>query len=449
MESTFEDPLPSQDNDSIYETNTQQSIPLLKVHTHEQTFIKPGDPSPNINKVIYLGFCFLILYTAFSGAQTLMAEIYQQLGYTTLGKINMLTMYAVYCCSALIAPGLIKDWTYKTGIFVGSLGFIFTLVAGVMTTSCYPSGEYVWCESVHYILAINIVCSTLNGFTAPILWLSVNSYITGCANESNKGRYMGIFFSFVFTASLTGGLTAAVIIEHFGQFIFFLIACILACVAACMIVIVPDIPKYGQVQNADGVMTKMAKMARLGVGRPMLPLLPYMVMIGLSFAIYNLFESVLILHTIPNMKKENQNDITAIILIVEGAMTIVASYGAGKLADTLKRNVVLTIFNVSVFLAIVFSFITYYQKSLVCAYIMACFWGIAYSGAYTLIGAVMAKDFEGRLEAYGVVQFTLNVAIALGSVICIYVSNVELFLCIIFLFLVVSQISLLFYKQKV
>jgi len=180
----------------------------------------------------------------------------------------------------------------------------------------------------------------------------------------------------------------------------------------------------------------------------MRPLLLYMFSVGILLAIYNGFESTVIVSAVPTLTSDAQDEISAVIFLVEGAMTVVASFAAGKLADVIRRKTVLVIFSIIGALSIGLSLVCYIQANLVFAYLMACAWGMAYSGGYTLLPIVMAKDFNGSVESFSIVQFTSNFASAIGFFLCIYVKNIPTFLIITGAILVLTFISTCFYKQK-
>jgi len=425
--------------------------PFLKQKKpHLESFYK-GPPAssssdPNLGKVIYISLCFLILFTAFNGAQALTAEIYEQLHYKSLGKVNQVTLYAVFCIASLITPALIKNWGYKNGVSLASLGFFCTLLAGAFTCSCSGHLTSFLCHK-KYIYTVNIVAASVNGLCGPVLWSMVNRYITSCTNEHNKGKYFGIFSGAVFAASVAGSALGAVVIKIFGQFGFYLTCCFLSICATIMMFMAPNVPKYGEVGN-ENILEKINKMGKLAVSRSMRPLILFFFLVGFLLAVYYGFEYEIILNAIPTLSKDDQNYETAKVMFVEGLMTVVAGYSAGKLSDVWKRTTVMIIYALFSAFAIIATYFSYIQASLPLAYLMAVLWGTSYSGLYTLAGVTIAKDFEGGLEAYGIFNFMSTFATSVGFAMCVYVHNVELFLTIVGGLVMMTLVSIVFYKQK-
>ena len=387
-----------------------------------------------------------MLVVAIMSVMPMVSEIYDQMGYTSLGKINIVVIYIAYCSTSCLVPSLIANWKYKTALVVGSLGFIFTMVAGVLTTACDKNSEYFWCSNHSYIYALNIGCSFINGATEPILWLSANAYVTGCTNETNKGRYIGIFWSFVSAACVIASLLTALCIKFLGQFQFFVGALGFTCLASIMFALAPNVSKYTKEKSGDTVLNQLKRIGKLATSKKMIPFLPYMVLVGLLLAIYNAFEYEIIVKIIPDFSDEEQNYITSLILSVEGAVTIVASYVVGALSDKMKPKGLTALFNIFAVFAIISSFLSIYWGSLPGAYIMASLWGISYTASRTLTPIILAKDFNGSMESFAIAQFVCNFATALGSMLCIYITNITVFLMVIGGFLLVAQVGLCFYK---
>jgi len=262
---------------------------------------------------------------------------------------------------------------------------------------------------------------------------------------------LGIFSAFVFAAGVVGSLVAAVTIDLFGQIGFYIAAIGFASFAVFLIFLAPNVAKYGKntPETQEGLGAKVGKILKLAFGARMRPLILYMMFTGLLLAIYNGFEFEVIERTLPlGTSETKQNAISSQIFTVEGAVTIVASFAAGKLADVIRRVSVLSIFLFITILAIVTSFASYYYSSLVLAYVMACLWGAAYSGGFTLLSVVMAKDFSGSFESYAIIGMMSNLATAAGFGFTIYVTNIPIFLAITAGVLGITQVSTCLYRQR-
>jgi len=405
-------------------------------------------PNKHIGKVIYIGVCFLVLLTAFNSVQNLIAEIYTQLGYPSLGKMSLLCLYSVFFLSVFFTPGLIKNWNYKSGISIGSLGYIFSMIAGALTVAC-STEEYFYCKIPAFINASNIVGSMLNGLTAPILWLSANRYVTACTNADNKGKYFGIFWCFISATQILGNLMSAFVITHFGQETFYLVATGFVLLASSLCCLAPHVEKYSQEETAEGVVEKAKRIVGLGFSPTMRVLLPFLFVSGITVAIQNGFEFHIIVESLGDKTKEEQNYYTALIFIVQGFFAVIASYLVGKLIDKVERkNRVMQLANLIFMLAIVFSILAHYHNSHQLSYFMGTFWGMGYSSSHAIANVIVAKDFNGSIEGYAVVQALIVLAASCGFGLTILLADhIYTFIFVVTGMLVVSQVTAAFYRS--
>ncbi len=248
---------------------------LMEEKSAKSTVIrsKIGSPSNNnnIKKVIYMGLCFCVLYTGLS-ASNLVASIYDTLGYTSLGQVSSTFFYAVFSASAIVAPRLMKGWPYKKAVLIGAMGYIFPLIGGIMTALCdheddEPVPSYMWCTDAYYIYSTNILTNVINGVTAVILWIGVNQYITSCADESNMGKYMGLFYAINNVSSITGGIMSTFVLEKYGFAKYFTVCSLLVVVAIIMISLAPESPKYQEEEENETVSETCKKILTFKVGK--------------------------------------------------------------------------------------------------------------------------------------------------------------------------------------
>ncbi len=406
--------------------------------------------SPNTKtemwKVFYMGVCFLLLNTA-AISQNLLSQIYQQLGYDSLGTFILLTQSFFYVVGVLTVPGIIKNWEYKRGINVGAFGYIIVLIAGAMTTACGENKNLAWCQQASYIYGSNIIFALLHGFTAPMFWLCGNRYIAGCASDDKKGQAMGTFVGLFSGALILGSIISKLTITRFGNFGYYLISAGFACLVMLMFMVAPNVQREKEEDAEEKVIEKTKKILKLMTGEKMRKLLPYMLYAGLINATIAAFQYRLVQNTDDKMTPEELNKITTTINLMQGVIITVSSVVAGKLTDILKRKSVLHLFNFVQAIGMVLAFASFYEKSLFLVYGMAVFWGIGCFGANTVIVVTMVKDFEGSIESYAVPQIMTPLATAIGYGLCLF-PEILIVLSVLVGFLVLNVISTSFYKTK-
>jgi len=62
------------------------------------------------------------------GASNFIAEIYDQLGFKSLGQISSIVFYGVFAFTALFSAKIMEGWSYKKSVFLGSVGYVFLLL---------------------------------------------------------------------------------------------------------------------------------------------------------------------------------------------------------------------------------------------------------------------------------------------------------------------------------
>jgi len=414
--------------------------------------------SQNIGKVIYMGLCFLVMYTGLC-ASNLIAEIYDQLKFNSLGQISSIVFYAVFAITALFSAKIMEGWSYKKSVFLGSVGYIFPLAAGVFTAQCEVvngSQPPSFCGNLVIIHAANYAGNFINGISAAVLWIGVNQYVTACSNESNRGRYMGIFYGINAFSGVFGNLMSNRVIHALGKSSFFIVCTALVLLAVAMILFAPSVPKYEEENVAETVSEKCGKIFRLAANKRMVVFLPYLLYVGIVTAMYGGFEYRLVEDTISmegvtenQEERENyKSSITALVLMVQSLVTVIISYTAGGLADYFSLSKVLNGFLATFFIGLGISFYAYETKNLIYTYIMAAIWGLSHSGSITLTGVVMLKDFDGSFESYALMELIMNTGTIFGNIFCIKIQDIKIFLYTVMALLVVTQFCSLFYRTR-
>jgi len=238
------------------------------------------------------------------------------------------------------------------------------------------------------------------------------------------------------------------VLEKYGFAKYFTVCCLLVVVAIVMISLAPECPKYQEEEANETVSVTCKKILRLTTSTRMSKFLPYMMFAGLVTATFGGFQYKIVENTIPSYSDQEKASIVASVLMLQGAVTILLSYTSGRLADIFKLKNVLLFFLSCFFMAIGMSFLTFEKDSLFLAYIMAVVWGISFSGANTLTGVAMMKDFDGLVEAYAVQQLISNMGTIVGNILIIWIEKIPTFLFAILGFLVFSEFVTCFYKSK-
>ena len=76
----------------------------------------------NLWKVVYLGFAFLVLFSAYYSAMNLQAIVWQNNGYGSLGFYNLALVSVVCALFSLLSPMVIAKTGIKLALILSAIG---------------------------------------------------------------------------------------------------------------------------------------------------------------------------------------------------------------------------------------------------------------------------------------------------------------------------------------
>src|SRR4051812_21956802 len=83
-------------------------------------------------RVAFLGFTFMLMFTAFNSLQNTVSTVYEDEGFTNLGKVSLLFLYFVFGATTFFTPFVIRKFGYNIVMFVSSLGYALYSLAGLI-----------------------------------------------------------------------------------------------------------------------------------------------------------------------------------------------------------------------------------------------------------------------------------------------------------------------------
>ena len=414
----------------------------------------------NICKVLLLAICFLFLFSAFNSASILVTPIYEQLGYNNFGKVSNLLIYVAFGFNDFLVSFELRALSQKLGLFIGSIGYTLFMLGGLLLTSCHFHEDEAtkwWCNS-SLIISANVFGSVTCGFCAALLWLAMASYIDCCANQYNKGKFFGLFWAIFQSSFILGNLFGAYLLKVFNQYYYFLCMVALATIACCLFLVLPNVkdfkakkedkPKLTVVQDIKLQMRGVKKFAFMPAFRP---LIPYFLFSGFSVAVYSTFESTIIVSTLPAGSSENtKNERTEIVLIAQGSMSVITSYLVGKLFDLFDNMKTINSSNFAFLIAMAAATVGFYYELYFLAVMMGVFWAFGDSSVRLLSNAVIAKDFNGRLEAFAAARVFTEMGVIIGTLLTISLGGFSPYVLIIVIvvFTIAMQLLVRLYDAK-
>lgn len=434
-----------------------RSISMASIVSEQHKSVQPllnkqtDAPShSNIGKIVYFGIPYAVLFTAFNAFQGLLVQTYNEIGYPYMGELTLLVQYVVTLVALFISPTVVKGWSYKFGYTFSSLGFISPMLTVATVTSCMSDSEYFWCSGRVMTYLSNVASGVSIGISAPCFWLQTNRCINSFTNDKNKGKYFGIFFSFVMAAQIFGNLLSYFVIQSYGKTTFFIVCGGFGVATLILLFFSTPGPKYHEEWEKEETAVKAKRILGLGMNTKMKYLLPLIFFTGMAFTLTNSFQYRTITSSLADGLNTQQDYMPILIFIMLGFFGFLASYLTGKNFDkTTEKEKVLNIANYVYDLAIFFAILAYFIESFGLAYVMGSLWGIGIAGSLVMIYALVAKEFDATIEIFAVVQIVLVAGAFVGAIIGNYMQDqVPAAIGIVILFLVASQVATRFFKVK-
>lgn len=151
----------------------------------------------NIDAVILITIAFFLMYTAYWTCQSIAPKIMSDLGYGSIGLVNLFVIYFTFAVTSFIAVPLIKKVGYKNSMVGASFmyalwAFGFVLPAYKYENAHLLDGSGIFSDAG--IISISLMTAFLTGLGAGPLWVGATTYISDCASNDNKGLFNSIFF---------------------------------------------------------------------------------------------------------------------------------------------------------------------------------------------------------------------------------------------------------------
>lgn len=145
---------------------------------------------PHFLKVIYLGICFLCLFTAYSTAQAFITPLHKGVGFITLALV-----YGFFAATSLVSPMILHRVGLKAGMVFAGLSY----------------SSFIFCASIppEITEVPLLITACLVGLSGACLWLAQGMYISQIVQHTGpetKGFVVGIFFAIHGFSSVVGAI---------------------------------------------------------------------------------------------------------------------------------------------------------------------------------------------------------------------------------------------------
>ena len=118
-----------------------------------------------------------------------------------------------------MSTALLKKLGIYKCLILGGFGhfcFVFAQIFPAIKYDHRDNGNTTFFTSDGFITVFLIICATINGVGAALIWVSNGSYISACATPKTKGFFYGFFWIVYMMSQVVGSLIGAAIL-HSGK----------------------------------------------------------------------------------------------------------------------------------------------------------------------------------------------------------------------------------------
>ena len=406
----------------------------------------------NIYIVWYLGFVFMLLFSAYNTAQNMISEIYsQKLNLSYLGNVTLMVIY-ILLGSTNIFVGKIMDYlSFKWAMFIATWGYIVFLTAGAIACSCEDDQSASYC-SEGSLVAINVIFAAILGLLACIIWIAVTGYVSALCDEGNKAKYFGIFWALVQSSQFLGNIITAVVLAYVSHLVYFLILLFLAIFAAFMFLLLPHVEKPAEQSEKKSLSEKVKDFFKYFKWHEMQVFSIFCCFSGIIMGFYTGFLYKVIKHSIADAGDSDLNQKTAFVFICLGVFEFIGGMFNSYVGDKMNKYVMGTISTLIVELALLFSIIAYYEQSYLLCFFAAAGWGAGECICNSIINAILTTDMGNKLECFAIYKFTQGIGVLIAlmfSVILDGQNSPFIYLIIMSIFQIMANLSLVYLKNNI
>ena len=210
-----------------YNNDTQSPVPSRGFASSITNLSYKPSPNLNVGKIGFLGFIFMLHFSAYNGVQNLITLVYYRLGLNQLGTVALISYYFFFGFSSTIAHKCATVLQYKFTFVLSCCTFIIFMLYCRLAVNCviYDPNDILTdnifrpgsrqCLGFYLDLGM-IMVAGIAGFGASVLWVAQGLYVAECANVNNKGKVISRFWAFFQSSGIIGNLLASLIYKDYG-----------------------------------------------------------------------------------------------------------------------------------------------------------------------------------------------------------------------------------------
>ncbi len=167
----------------------------------------------NVDKMAVCGFGYLAFFFAYNTLQNLTTQLFEQLGFSTLGFYVLAVVYITMCASSLFCGSIVARFGTKK-LLVCSVSLECSIVAAYLLPGfCANLDSSSIACSYLSVAAVFLLASVCMGVGAGIMWIAQGKYLADCARrENNADVLQGVFWLLFQLSQVLENLFAALVL---------------------------------------------------------------------------------------------------------------------------------------------------------------------------------------------------------------------------------------------
>lgn len=428
------------------------------------------------HQLLYISVSFLVLLTAFNSVQSLVVELYLQMGYRYLGKLNLFFYYLIFTISSFFAANLVQQWGFRASFFFGTLAMQGMYLVGLFMSYCVSPLEFSdvpqqdtserkvpggYCDNTLDIVLVNLLSYSLGGAASAVMWNAVSGYISSISKEENFGNFFGIFFSISSCSLIFGSILPTYTFSYLNLVDYFLIVMVISLASLVLFYFTPETAKHIytesglnrplMIQSMRGSSAfsdspALAQSPSLGTSiRKTIRILrdeevqTWTFLFFLSGYIQAMIYGFLYKFgeiSYPMMTYKEKDIRLSIMFIFLAVAEVIGGWLVGKAIDLYGIEFVIRKILIKAdWIMIIASFVQCFAQSFYLAIAVAVLLGFCDNAITTIINGVVKNLFIASLDYFGVYRVTTGTGLLCGFLISLLIENYIVGVVLIFAFI--------------
>jgi MFS family permease len=348
------------------------------------------------------------MFTSFNGVQNMVSQIFQQLNFGSLGQFALFAFSFGIGVGCLLAPRIMYAISQRAALLIGASMFAVFVGFCLLMVQCPEHPDAPFCNA-NFAYVSFLILSPLGGLFTGVFWFATGSYhtaVTEAVGGARSGMILGIYWSLLACAQLTGNYLSKKMLEISTQAYFgsaFLVS-LLAVLMFCFVV--PMVEQRGAGGKAEA--PSFRRLTSLLTHRSTRPFLYFCCFGGILLSFFTTFFYRLILLTVDEAHADDEkfkNVISSNVFTALGFADFITGFIVGRLTLSFTPARLAQMHCALGLLTLTVCFAQYATSSYNLCYPAGMLWGVLDCYFNCAAGFICTQYYKGRLEIFALYRF--------------------------------------------